>query len=184
MGPNLELHIITMCHTDLYSYYTKGGPVQIKQKLDTIEKAKLQELEKSQATQLDIFLIRSSLSDTREVLDSLREKFEDHIASHKEWNKIQDEWRDRVEAMIIENQQALFVDVKNGDGNTHTKTVGEVVEDNYNNLRLFRDLNRIYAALMAHKTLSVIALATLIVFHDPIFEAVREILAKIALIIK
>jgi len=125
-----------MCETTIEGYTTKEG-IQIK--VNNIDKeipAKVrEELQKSNATQLDILYIRSVLENNGKELQTLAKDFKEYVENHK--------------AVIGELKEDLMIEV--GNGKSEKRKLKVVISEMYKRERTRRDIKKLKRILHNHK---------------------------------
>ena len=138
-----------MCRTDGKVYYTSNGNISINK--SKLNKDTMEELAKSSATQLDVYYVRKEVSKIQKI-------FEAHIQDNNEWRDLM--------------KKSLTVETVNGK--TKTWTLAELALNNYENLRLMRDLNKLYEIMIRHKVLLFITFSIILAFHNNIVQILSD----------
>ena len=162
-----------MCRPVETGYYGEKGMLHISEEpLTAADRKILGELETTGATQLDLYYTRKELHSLEKKIDSfednrvksftdLQKILEEHLKNHK--TVLED-----ITGFKQEMRSAMYIPVKNG--HERLASIGEISLINYQSLKLYRDVNRVYRAIKDHRVLAITLALLLIFFSKDIGE--------------
>lgn len=162
-----------MCRPAETGYYGEKGMLHISEEpLTAADRKILGELEATGATQLDLYYTRKELHNLEKKIDifednraknftELQELLDEHFRNHKAV-------LDDISSFKQEMKSAMYIPVKNG--HERLASIGEISLINYQSLKLYRDVNRVYGAIKDHRVLAIILTLLIIFFSKDIGE--------------
>lgn len=162
-----------MCRPDESGWHGEDGMLHISEEpLTAADRKILKELEHSSVSQLDLYYTRRDLHKLEKKLDSLEsmkdkklEKLQTALDGHIEQHA---QFQAEISDFKREMRSALFIPVKNGT--ERLASIGEISLINYQSLKLYRDVNRIYSIIKDHKWLAIFLILVIIFFSKDIGE--------------
>lgn len=162
-----------MCRPVETGWHGENGMLHISEEpLTTADRKILEELEHSSVSQLDLYYTRRDFHKLEQKLDALEIRKDEkltnlqsslnrHIADH-------DAFMAEINEFKKEMRAALFIPVRNGT--ERLASVGEISLINYQSLKLYRDVNKVYNVIKDHKWLMIFLVLTIIFFSKDIGE--------------